>query len=268
MEKFKCHGESKDDCCVGCKTSSDVMDRHEKIVLQFSGGKDSMATLLFMRPWWNKINVMWVNTGAAFPEMIEFMDKIKSMVPTFTEVKTDQPAYIKQYGYPSDVVPIDNTFIGQIFSGIKENAISAYLDCCVSNISMPLDKATKATGATLIIRGQKNCDGHKSPIRNGHKEDGVEYFFPIQDWTNEEVFEFFKEQEFEVPEFYSLKSTSLDCWNCTAYCADHADKLSYMEKKHPEKFTELLDQLGIVRQSINKEVRHLDILLEKKHAYV
>jgi 3'-phosphoadenosine 5'-phosphosulfate sulfotransferase (PAPS reductase)/FAD synthetase len=58
------------------------IERHKpgKAVLQFSGGKDSLACLLLLRPWWDRLTVMWVNTGAAFPETLELMEAVRSRV--------------------------------------------------------------------------------------------------------------------------------------------------------------------------------------------
>lgn len=265
---FMCHSQSGNECCIGCKDAAAIMDRHEKIVLQFSGGKDSMASLLFLRPWWDKITTMWVNTGAAFPEMLDLIDTVKKMVPHFVEIKTNQPAYISVNGIPGDVVPVNHTKFGQNFTGSQKTMVSAYLDCCGTNVSLPLAHATKQFGATLIVRGQKDADDHKSPIKSGHILDGAEYFFPVEDWTNAEVFEYLAEQDFEIPAFYSLKATSLDCWNCTAYCADHADKLAYMKTRHPDKHRKLLKSLTALREAIGMDLSHLDNLLEETNGIV
>lgn len=242
-----------------------TIQKHDKIVLMFSGGKDSLACLFLLKKYWDKINVMWVNTGAAFPEIIQLMDKIKEMVPHFTEVTSHQSSYIEAFGYPSDVVPINHTTVGELFTGKKKNKISIYLDCCAANISFPLRDAAALYGATLIIRGQKSCDGHKAPIVSNQVVGGIQYLFPIQDWSNEDVFAYLRMQDFPLPEFYSLKATSLDCWNCTAYCADHADKLQYMKKHHPKLAVKLLANLAMVKRVIAAELMPLNNLLEATH---
>lgn len=42
-----------------------IIDRHERVVLFFSGGKDSLTCLLLLRPYWDRLTVCWINTGAA-----------------------------------------------------------------------------------------------------------------------------------------------------------------------------------------------------------
>ena len=53
------------------KKIAELMDRHDIVVLQFSGGKDSTACLHLLEPWWDKVHVVWVNPGAPYPEMLE-----------------------------------------------------------------------------------------------------------------------------------------------------------------------------------------------------
>ena len=47
--------------------------RHERAVLAFSGGKDSLVCLDLCRDYRDKLDVCWTNTGAMFPHMVEDM---------------------------------------------------------------------------------------------------------------------------------------------------------------------------------------------------
>jgi 3'-phosphoadenosine 5'-phosphosulfate sulfotransferase (PAPS reductase)/FAD synthetase len=84
------------------------MSAHENTVLQFSGGKDSLACLFLLREQWDEMTVLWVNAGAAFPETVGLMEKIRALVPHFLEVRTNQPAQVAELGYPVDVLPLRN----------------------------------------------------------------------------------------------------------------------------------------------------------------
>lgn len=239
-----------------------VMERHEKVVLMFSGGKDSMACLYLMRKFLDKITVLWINTGDAFPEMIALMERVKKLVPQFVEVKSNQPSYVKNYGMPSDVVPISNLPYGMVFTGEKTVKINSYLDCCAANIWKPGHDAIKQMGATLIIRGQRNQEAHKSPVRSGNIIDGIEYLMPIETWSSDEVMAYLKVQDFDMPEFYSLEHTSLDCMHCTAYCAHHADKFEYMKKNHYTAYKETISSMGLIAECVQREINPLNKIME------
>lgn len=244
------------------KNIAEALDRHEKAVLMCSGGKDSMACLYLCEKYLDKIVVLWVNTGAAFPETIKLMRDVQKAVPNFLEIKTDQPANVAHFGYPAEVVPANYTVVGQVISGRKTVKIQSYIDCCNRNIWAPSYDAALKTGAKLIIRGQRNQELLKGPLKSGEVRDGIEYLYPIETWTREDVLAYLTERKFRVPEQYELSATSLDCWSCTAYCYEHKDKLEYMKAKHPDWHDEYKDRLRDVRVAIAKEVRTLDRLLE------
>jgi len=100
-----------------------VIDRHEKVMFQFSGGKDSLATLEICKPWWHKIFVVYSNPGDEFPETLEVIESIKKLPINFIEVTPDISATdsIEQYGFPSDIMPLRNTYDYSWLSGMPMN---------------------------------------------------------------------------------------------------------------------------------------------------
>lgn len=225
----------------------DVFDRHQLACLQFSGGKDSLACLWLIEPWWAKTVVLWVNTGAAFPETLELMEKVRAMVPHFLEERTDQPAQVKRKGYPVDVLPIVHH---KHFPLNRHPRLQGFLDCCYENIMEPAEAATKRLGATLVIRGQKDADCLKGTLQSGQKADGQEFLYPIESWTDEEVFSYLKQTPLGVPAHYDQVGTSLDCWSCTAYLGDNLGKMRYLRDKHPEWHSTMTGRLTLIRDAV------------------
>lgn len=224
--------------------------KHSKRVLQFSGGKDSVACLLLMEPQLDDITVMWVNAGAAFPETIEQMEKVRAMCPHFMEIKSDQPAQIEERGYPVDLLPVVNHPRIQQLTSLSLPKLQTFFDCCWANIMGPMYEATKAIGATEIIRGQKRVDGMKAPISNGDVIDGVRYTFPIEDWTDDDVYEFVRNSDLMLPHYRDGANTSLDCWSCTAYRHHNQWKLPYLQKHHPTWAREVERRNIIIKQQV------------------
>ena len=209
-------------------------DRHQSIVLQFSGGKDSLACLYLLREYWDRIVVLWVNTGAAFPETVAQMEAIRKLVPHFVEVKSDQPANVAAEGQPSDLISWWDTRLGRSFHSGRSFKVQSPFQCCLANIWEPLDNATRALGATLIIRGQRGEDHRKGPMRDGMVHDGIEFWFPIEKWSGEQVRGFLTSQGVALPPNYAFVDSSLDCWSCTAYLDENEGKFRYMKDRHPE----------------------------------
>lgn len=219
--------------------------------LQFSGGKDSLACLYLLEKQWDEITVVWVNTGAAFPETIDQMEHIRAIVPHFLEVKTAQN--IESEGYPTDLLPISHTSMGQQFEGPQPHKFQSRYACCAHALWIPLQREMKERGATRIIRGEKRCDAKRSQLTDGMLIEGITYRFPVYEWSDAEVLAYLREKKVEIPRSYRTLSTGLDCWNCTAYLSENRRKLDYLHAYHPQKFQEVRGILQDLQSIINTQ---------------
>jgi phosphoadenosine phosphosulfate reductase len=231
----------------------EFFNRHEKIALMFSGGKDSLACLHLMEQFLDKVLVVWVNTGANFPEIEALMAETRSKVPNFLEIKTNQPESIKQRGYPVDVLPVNYTVLGQSVTNIKDFKLQGYFDCCSENFWIPCDREMRKLGVTGIIRGQRNSESHRAPIKSGHIEDGIEYYLPIESWTDTEVIDYLRSKDVVIDERLSMNHSSLDCWNCTAYLAESSERFKYIKKNHPSKYQSIVEIVKKIDNVITAE---------------
>ena len=219
----------------------DFFNRHEKVALMFSGGKDSIACLHLVEKYLDKIVVVWVNTGANFPEIEALMKETRAKVPHFLEIKTNQPDSVKLNGYPVDVVPVNYTALGQSVTSIKDFKVRSYFDFCSENFWIPCDAEIRKFGITGVIRGQRQSEGPRAPIKSGFIEDGIEYHLPIESWTDSEVIDYLRSKDVVIDERLSMAHSSLDCWNCTAYMAESSDRFKYIKKHHPRKYESIVE---------------------------
>ena len=219
--------------------------------IQFSGGKDSLACLYLYRERWDTTYVVWLDTGAAYPEMIEYMEKWKQRLPHFIHVKSDQPGNVRERGWPVDVLPVENTLVGRMITGNDGPLMQSYLDCCAVNIWVPLYNACKKLGIKYLVKGQRGDDRRKSLAVDGQVVDGIQYVMPIQGWTEEQVFQYLKDVEADMPPGYGMgEKTGRDCWNCTAYLDDNRKRIYNLPE---DKRAEMLRRLAIIDGSIEKQ---------------
>lgn len=206
-------------------------------MLQFSAGKDSAACLYLLEPFWDRLTVAWMNPGNPTQEVVAYMRRIANLVPNFLEVKGKQPEWIRQNGYPVDVLPFPSTQLGRIASDLQTMRFASAESCCRANMWKPMAEAVIAGGYTAVIRGQKSCDSLKIPITSGTVIDGVEYYFPLEDWTDERVFDFIGPN---LPPGYARGlHCSIDCRNCTAYAAEHRGLVEDLLHEEPEAAAEI-----------------------------
>jgi phosphoadenosine phosphosulfate reductase len=238
--------------------------RHKKVALFFSGGKDSIACLDLCKPYLDRIVVIWVNTGSNFPEVEECVTKVALEVPNFVEIPTNQAWSIEINGYPADVVPVNFTRLGQDVTNPKDIMLRSYLECCNENLWSPAYARVKEMGITGVIRGQRADEGHRAPIKSGYVADGIEYFFPLQDWSNEDVNDYLLKRGVEMTDRLMMKShTSLDCWNCTAFTENSVERMEYMKKHHPVKHLYVVKLLQKIDNAVMSEMLGIKHILGK-----
>ncbi len=193
-----------------------LFDRHERGVLAFSGGPESLVCLHLCRAYRDKLDVCWVNTGAMFPHMWEFIYKAVEGF-NFVEIKSDQAGWIEQQGFPSDMGPVVNSIWRD--SGVPDpprTLLQPWTTCCSKLRGLPILEHLARSGATLYIHGQRRSDGGGFAITSG-PDAKVEIARPIWGWSENDVMEYIGEHGIELPEQYALGVTgSLECWICTA----------------------------------------------------
>lgn len=192
----------------------------------------------------------WMNTGAAFPESQALMERVSKLVPHFIEVKSDVMTDVLRNGWPVDVLPISHTPQG-LHDGLSIR-LRSWFDCCANNMWYPMQAKMRELGVTEIIRGQRKTEHYKSPLRDGNVVEGVTYRFPIQNWTEQQVFEYLTARGVEIPAYYDYTHTSLDCWLCTAYLDVKGGQVRYMKEHHPNKHAVLIDKLTEIRTAIDR----------------
>lgn len=242
----------------------DVFDRHEKVALMYSGGKDSLACLYLAKKYLDRVYVVWVDTQANFPEIEAAMAALP--LKNCIRVVSDQPASIKANGYPVDVVPVDYTMHGQMYSNTKHPILLRdYMKCCAENIWAPAQKALKELAVTAVIRGQRSDESHGAPIKSGDIENGVEHILPLEDWSQQDVLDFLKEEGVDVSGRLGMAHSSLDCWNCTAYCNHSKERMDYIKANHPEKYIQVVALLKQIDNAVTEQMSGVRALLAEEN---
>lgn len=234
--------------------------------LWLSGGKDSVACMFLHEAELSDIQVLWANTGRYLPEHLAWMETLRVFCPNWHEVKTDRDGQNAKNGLPADVVPVRVTNFGAMATGHEPKVkLQSQIQCCYENISGPLWERSKNLKVTEIICGQRNAESYKAPRKHGDVIDGITFSHPIEDWSTERVVEYVR-SKIDVPDFYRLGRTSLDCYDCTAYLGESEDWVHYMKTRHPNRYKEFVWRLQIVAAVVDAEMKPMQRILEDAHA--
>lgn len=230
------------------------LDRHERIALSFSGGKDSLAVVHLLRNHLDRVTIYHCDTGDLLPEMMESVARVEAMAPRFVRVQTNVRGWIARHGMPSDLLPHGAHPFGVAMGEVGAGLVSRY-DCCASNLMGPLFDRVRADGNTLLIRGTKAVDMARLPVASGDVEDGLEFWYPLQGWSNDQVFAYLREAGVTLPRVYESVVNSPECARCTAWWSE--GRGAYLRAHHPAIFEEYRDGLRTVWGGIQGCVQHL-----------
>lgn len=234
-----------------------IFTRHERIALQFSGGRDSLAILYLYREWWDRLTVYWLNPGNPFPETLRIVEHVRGMVPNFEEIAGHQRALVAAEGWPSDVVPVAHTGYGQFTLGEQPFMIQGRFGCCTRALTIPMHERMLADGVTCIIRGRRSDEADQSPARHGSVIDGIEFQFPIWEWSASQVMDYLTDVGAPIPDFYQYGAHSFDCMDCTAWWGEGIS--TYLKARHPEQFQEYVRRVTLIKQAIFGQMDYCEV---------
>lgn len=247
----------------------DLFSRHDKVALLFSGGKDSLACFYLCEPWWDRLTLVWVDTGRNLQEVEVIVTDCAKRVGRVARLTSDQHTFVTHHGHPTDVVISDSTGLGQLVTrkGIERGPrVCDKWECCKANIWDPIARWMATTDCTAVIKGQKACDHYFGPSWGlpATKADGspLEMCLPVLDWTDDDCRKFLKDRG--NPELLALEHTSFDCWDCTAYWEGLPGRIQYLKQHHPEKARHVIWLFREMRKDISRAVSVLDENMEKE----
>lgn len=225
-----------------------VFARHKRIAFQLSGGKDSIASLHMLHPFWERMTVYWLDTGDTLPEVRQVVTELSDQLPHFVRIESSAADVIAQHGIPSDIVPAKGTPMGLAATGGGVLIQDRY-SCCLRTVMLPMHQRMLDDGITLIVRGQKSSDANKSPLRSGDTENGIEYLFPLEDWTDDEVLIYLRENGIQYPAVYDRgMRTAPDCATCSGWWEE--GRAAYLKQWHPLQYQEYQSRLNTISDAV------------------
>lgn len=212
------------------------LDKHQRIVLQFSGGKDSLALLYLFRSHLGRITVFHCDTSDQLPEMQRLVNVVEGSVPAFHRVKSDAPAWIAKHGLPSDLVPVRCHPVVATVHRHAGQPIVPYTDCCAANRWRPMDEALRELRPSLVIHGQRRGDAFgwdkAADSDTATMPGGWQSWAPIADWSDAQVMDYLREAGAPILPWYTHQPHAPECATCPASWGEQ--RAAYLQKHHPD----------------------------------
>lgn len=246
------------------KVIEDALARHGSAILSFSGGKDSIAVLHHCRPWADRITVVYVDMGDAYPHIRPYVERLADLWDFKLEIVETEPP---RHALPTDMLPVWSTPMADWFlpeaTKPKTQLISS-IDCCRVTLWEPLANYVRESGKTLVLRGSKGTDEHVS-VPSGTVSEGVEYINPLWEWSDTQVYFYLQDQAIELPfQYQSGCNHSLDCMRCTGWLNTSAEvqRLEFTKRFFPAAFADLQKRTQLVLEETQRRSAELSPALE------
>lgn len=228
-----------------------LLVKHEKAILHFSGGKDSLAILNLCKSHLDRILIVHLDTGARLPHMDSFIrEAVERVGGTLKIIRPEilQPDSIRIFGLPLDIAPLRQTIMYKAF-GENRIKLQSSFDCCMRVRWAPMEAFTNEYKPTLVITGKRKSDPSITQA-SGFVHNGVESFLPINNWTANQVMSYLQENKIPMPPGYP--AGTCDCWNCTSQ--DDINELMFLKTFYPLLYRELFADsqavFGIVKNRL------------------
>ncbi len=239
-----------------------LLHASERPLVLFSGGKDSLVLAHILEPYKDLFELVWINTGAMFPHMVEFV-RGYGLRFNFVELTSDQPARLAEMGLPAYIVPSYNTVNAMLWvEGERKAVITDWRLCCSELRTLPAIDYAKNINSTLIIHGQRELDNGGWPT--DADVNGVNLHGLIYRWTSSQIYNYIKKYQIKLPEQYDYiqansqnqnpegMNLSLECWNCTANISN--ERINYMRERYPELLEQLKPNIAAVYDSVFDDI--------------
>jgi 3'-phosphoadenosine 5'-phosphosulfate sulfotransferase (PAPS reductase)/FAD synthetase len=188
---------------------SEAIHIHGRCALPFSGGFESSLLLHLAQPWKDQIVVITVDTGAVFPHVVSFFDKVLAGW-NHKAVRTDVRTYL------------ETTAGGR--------SLVSSSDCCYRHRTGPGQQAVKDLKLRAVLSDQ--LGGDRNVPADIRTFDGVTNIRMLWGYTRAEVQEMISALGVELPDHYPEFDAPHGCSICPA--ALTPSRATWMAKLYPE----------------------------------
>ena len=206
-----------------------MFERHDRVFLGFSGGKESIVLARMLEPWRARVTLLWVNTGHMAAHMVEF---VRGYRERFELIELASPSLVEHWqalGPPVDVAPAAS------FEGTRLPRFQTFHQCCFAIRQAPINAFLREQpGRTCFVNGQRR-DDHGATfggLRLGLPA-STELVMPLAAWSEADVYADIERHGLTLPPQYAEGyPDSIECTVCPAQ--PWPPRMAYLRRRYPE----------------------------------
>jgi len=251
--------DSQEKADAAAQAIAAALDRHERGVLLFSGGKESVVLADLAEPVKDRITLLWVNPGAPFPHMVDFVRGYGERF-NLVELRSNLHERFVTRGLPSMIVPMENhesVIKARLHDGDRNRVrISDWAACCSELRNKPADDYVKENAVSLIIHGQRHQENFLAASL------APDTLAPLWNWTTDDVMAYINARRLRLPMQYpeilgdgSPTGGSMDCSFCTASVTP--TRIQWVREHYPDIYQQLRPMLAAVYGAVAFELDQL-----------
>ena len=225
--------------------------------VSFSGGKDSLATLILGRKVLTRIEVLFINTGLEFPETVQYVREFcRTQKLRLHEIKAD--------GNLSENSSEENGMAGSSFFAQVQNFGPPAKDfrwCCKTNKLGPMTSFLEQhyPKGCVTIEGRRIYESfNRSTIKAVERNPYVPTqttLAPIRNWRALEVMLYIYWNKQDPNPLYEEDFERIGCWLCPASLQS---EFAHLKKSHPKLHSQWTSHLKAWAKENNLEDRYID----------
>lgn len=210
--------------------------------VSFSGGKDSLASLILSRKVLTRIEVLFINTGLEFPETVEYVHEFcRSHKLRLQEIMAEGNFFdqVHNYGPPA----------------------KDFRWCCKTNKLGPMTSFLEKhyPKGCVTIEGRRIYESfNRSTIKAVERNPYVPSqttLSPIRNWRAMDVMLYIYWNKLEPNPLYEEDFERIGCWLCPASLQS---EFAHLKKSHPELHDQWTSHLQAWANANNLEERYID----------
>ena len=234
-----------------------LFDRHQRVFLGFSGGKDSIALAHMLEPWRDRVTLLWVNTGYMAAHMAEFVRAFGDRFDLVEIASPSLPQVWEASGTPADVAPFRNVL------GQDSPRFQPWRACCFTVRQAPINDFLRRQGPCCYITGQRADEAGGATLAGlrSNLPPAVEVALPLTHWSEADVFAYVAQHGLKLPRQYAEGYPgSIECTVCPAQV--HPSRMDYLARQYPEVLPVIRASVRDVANATMGTVEHMLVTVE------